>query len=47
MIVRDLATVDCQPKSSRTDIEKSSGIGEVGPVFLLVRLIARDALMAA
>jgi hypothetical protein len=49
MICGDVSAIDSEPESSRTDAEKSSGIGQVQPGsrLLFVWLIARNTMMAA
>jgi hypothetical protein len=49
MIGGDIAAIDGKLESSRTYVEQSGGIGQVHPGsrLLFIRLIARDAMMAA
>jgi hypothetical protein len=47
MLGGDIAAIDCEPESSRTNAEQSGGISQVHPSSWLVWLIASDAMMAA
>ena len=49
MICGDVSAIDGEPESSRTDVEKIGGIGQVHPGsrLLFVWLITRNTMMAA
>ena len=47
MIGGNFAAIDGQAERSRTDIEIRGGFGDVDPGLLIIRLIARDPIMAA